>query len=156
MFEWLEARGGRWSQPSWPLAWGRKLPDTDHGCLTCETAPACDILDYWIQATLCDNSVYDIELVFQNTLLFVEIYLLSHRHFKTKKMDVLCFFFCVFSPYSDNYNENNEDIFWMLLFPFVYYVLWFMLGPQFFILIPLQSWMRQMWSWHWWNNWYSA
>lgn len=47
MFEWLEARGGRWSQPSWPLARGRKPPDTDHDCLP---HAASDIWDDWIRA----------------------------------------------------------------------------------------------------------
>lgn len=117
MFEWLEARGGRWSQLSWPLASGRKLPDTDHGCLAgmhahlcvcvcvClwqergrrrrrknKKAPACDILDYWIQTDCSDNwALDDIEPVsLPNMLLFAEIYQLPCRDDETKTRWVLC------------------------------------------------------------------
>lgn len=96
MFEWLEARGGRWSQPSWPLAWGRKLADTDHGL---SHVPSCScrwhlrLLDTGYSAiTLGVWYWTGIYIAFsQNASLFLEICLLSlhltaraHTHAKTK------------------------------------------------------------------------
>lgn len=82
MFEWLEARGGRWSQPSWPLAWGRKLADTDHGL---SHVPSCScrwhlrLLDTGYSAiTLGVWYWTGIYIAFSQTAsLFLEICLLS-------------------------------------------------------------------------------
>lgn len=56
-----------------------KCLDKDHSCLTCETVPACDILDYWKQSTSWQLSVYNRELEFTLFLPYRSTHTHLHR-----------------------------------------------------------------------------